>query len=508
VLLALAVALTYTLVTSQAWEDYYIAFRHSVHLVEGNGLTYQPGQRIQGFSSPLATLLLAATYAAGGSEPAALWLFRGLSMTAYAAGLWFLLQAMRRRGLTLLVLPGLLYVLDAKAVAFSVNGMETGLWLLLLAGSLYGLSAVPERGPWVLGACWAGLLWTRPDSVVYLAAMVLASLAFTTERRRTARRLLQAGALCAAGYLPWVLFAWWYYGSPIPQSVVAKGLGASSAGLGSWMAGLGRLPSVLAYLYLPPYSEFSSWRLLAVAGGLLAAAASLYWAWPAGNTFGRMASLMTLCGALYLALLPRVYPWYYPAVMLCSLPAVAALASHIPARVRRTGVVLAAVLLSSGLGWAWLDCARTVRVVQQVSENGNRVAIGRWLAANAAPGERVYLECPGYIGYHSGLEMLDYPGLVSPTVVAARRAVTDDFAVVGQSLAPEWMVLRSEEVQHFRAASGDWIRQRYRLVRTFDVAASLREQAPGHPGILYDGTFHVLRRRDGASDLGEPAPQR
>ena len=37
--------------------------------------------------------------------------------------------------------------------------------------------------------------------------------------------LLKSAAVCAAAYLPWFLFAWLYYGSPIPQTVVAKGAG-------------------------------------------------------------------------------------------------------------------------------------------------------------------------------------------------------------------------------------------------------------------------------------------
>jgi len=39
------------------------------------------------------------------------------------------------------------------------------------------------------------------------------------------RALLRAAGVCALLYLPWFLFAWAYYGSPVPQTVVAKGIG-------------------------------------------------------------------------------------------------------------------------------------------------------------------------------------------------------------------------------------------------------------------------------------------
>jgi hypothetical protein len=510
-LLALAVVLSYALATGQAWEDYYISFRHSAHLVEGKGLTYQEGQRIQGFTSPLATLLLAAGYGMGGSEPVALWLFRGLSAAAYAAGLWLLLGGVRRAGVAPgwlpLTVPGLVYLLDAKAAAFSMNGMETGLLLLFLGGSLFALAGLPGRGRLLLGLCWAGMMWTRPDSALYIAAMGLAAMLFLRRGGPLFGDLLRAAGVCTAAYLPWFAFAWIYYGSPVPHSVTAKGMAVAAPGASGLPAALRRLPEVWAYLYLPPYSEFSTWKLLAVGGGMAGLAASFYWAWPGGRPFGRAASWMTLCGAAFLALIPRVYPWYYPAVMACSLPALASMVADLspsPHRRRRAIVAATALLFLAGLGWAWVDCARTVQVVQRVSEDGNREQIGRWLAANAAPSDRVYLECPGYIGYYSGLEMLDYPGLVSPPVVRARRLVADDFAVVGRALAPEWMVLRSEEVDYFRAVEGAWLQRNYRLATTFDVSDRLRQQAPEHPGILYDGTFHVLRRSDARKPGTEP----
>ncbi len=510
--LAVVICLAYTLFTAQAWEDYYIAFRHSEHLVEGNGLTYEAGERIQGFSSPAATLALAATYALSGSEPGALGLFRMLSILAFAGALLLLLSALKQSGLAgnglPLALAGMVLVLDAKSIAFSVNGMETGLWLFFLAGSLWSLFALEERA-WVPGFFWAGMMWTRPDSALYIALLAGGWIAFSRARRAVSLQLFKAGVVCAAAYAPWFLFAWVYYGSPVPHSAVAKGIGASTFSAAHLVAVPGRLLEVWTVLYLPPYSEFSNWKALGAAGGLAAAAAAFYWLAPWGRPLARTASLATLGGSLYLALMPRTFPWYFPAVVLCSLPPLAALAGDAlraswgtggswgswgspKLRYRMAAGVL--VLVGVGMSWAWIDCARTVRVMQRVVDGGNRREIGRWLAQNAASSDRVFLECPGYIGYYSGLEMLDYPGLVSPAVVRARRLGPDDFAQVARSLEPEWMVLRTEEIEYLQAMVPTWLRSRYRLARTFDVADLLRHEVPDHPGVLYDATFHVLRR--------------
>jgi hypothetical protein len=504
--LALVLPLAFAAITSQAWEDFYIAYRHSVHLAEGHGLTYQVGKRIQGFSSPLATLLLAAAHRlAGGSETGALWAFRIASAGAYAVGLYAILRASLRSGAArswaALVLPALVYLLDLKSVSFSANGMETGFVLLFLAGSLACLAG-PGRG-FALGALWAGLLWARADGFVYVGAMALAALAFGRPRRQALPGLLRAAGVCGVLYLPWFAFAWSYYGSPIPQSVAAKAVNTGLHNVADLAQVVERIPEVLGFLYLRPYAQYQASSLVAHAGALAGGVASVYWLLPRGRAFGRVASLVTCFGVVYLAFMPQTYPWYYPAVVVASLPALSALLSDLGAlrrfspALRRGAFATACLVTVVALGGPWREFVTVARVMQRVSEDGNRRPLGLWLAANAGSVDRVYLECPGYIGFYSGLEMLDYPGLVSPAVVSARERLGDGFVVVGASLAPEWMVLRSAEIESFERRSAGWLARHYTLERSFDVSQELKRAAPDQPGILHDATFHVLRRRQG-----------
>src|SRR5262249_50699632 len=60
-------------------------------------------------------------------------------------------------------------------------------------------------------------------------------------------------------------------------------------------------------------------------------------------------------------------------------------------------------------------------IMQQSTEQYGTERIGRWLKAELRPGDTVFLEPLGYIGYFSGAKTYDYPGLSSPEVVAARR---------------------------------------------------------------------------------------
>jgi hypothetical protein len=140
-----------------------------------------------------------------------------------------------------------------------------------------------------------------------------------------------------------------------------------------------------------------------------------------------------------------------------------------------------------------------VRVRQRVVENGNRKMIGLWLHQNArVPTDTVFLEPLGYIGYFSQLKMLDFPGLCSPEVVAARRRLhTDSFARLIAELRPDWLVLRPREVTEICNEDPLLLSKHFLAVKVFDVSAQLKADSPVPGSRLRAGdeTLTVFRRR-------------
>src|SRR5262249_38701624 len=148
-----------------------------------------------------------------------LWLFRILSGLAFAGGGLLVMRGLDRAGLPLAKwIFALFYVIEAKAIAFSMNGMETA-WMLLFLGWAGSLFEKDSAVAWLpRGLCWAGLMWTRPDSAVYVVVLALGQLAFSRDsRKQTFVSLLKSAAVCSLVYLPWFVWAWSYYGSPIPH---------------------------------------------------------------------------------------------------------------------------------------------------------------------------------------------------------------------------------------------------------------------------------------------------
>ena len=71
--------------------------------------------------------------------------------------------------------------------------------------------------------------------------------------------------------------------------------------------------------------------------------------------------------------------------------------------------VLGVVAFQAGVSALMMNA---MRLQQAIIEDGSRRAVGLWLRQNAGPGDTVFLESLGYIGYFSNLKTYDFPGLV------------------------------------------------------------------------------------------------
>jgi hypothetical protein len=509
VLLATAVPLAFALYTQHIWEDFFITFRHSMNLCHGHGLVYQAGERVHGFTSPLGVLVPALCYLTCGqtSYVPALWLFRLISIAAFAGGgalTWRALQRDEQRWRLLKLLFPLLFVCESKSVDFSVNGMETGLMLLFAGWAVYLLEADGPRVWLARGVCWAGLMWTRPDGFVFAGALALGMLMFQLQRRVALVRSFLASALVAAVlYLPWLAWAWSYYGSPVPNTVRAKAPFVGDDFTTGWL--LLRLythfPHRAADIFLPNCSwTWAGVTWLPRFGYGLGIFCALYWLLPLNDRLGRTASLGFFLATLYFSYLDALFGWYAPPAALLGLVTLARGGYCVVEAVVRhrllSRLVTAGALggVCVGMGWVLVMTAQLMKIQQRQVEQGNREAIGLWLRDHVRPRETVFLEPLGYIGFFSNARMLDWPGLVAPPVIQARKNGLT-FVATAAALQPDWTVLRAwEKDGMFQLWPG--FREHYILVKQFDVGAQLQryQKMPGWAYMDLDAHFWVFHK--------------
>ena len=536
-----AIALAFAAYAQHAWEDYYITYRVSKNLALGHGLVYTVGERVHAFTSPFNVLIPAALSLLTGnhSDELVLWLFRVVSAALLGGAAVLLFESARKNSLgrlaTVLLIG--LFALDAKIVDFSTNGQEVAFMMFFLALALHALTVSSQWTALELGLAGAGLMWTRPDGFVYLGAIALGFLLFDAGRPIGQSRLgllklfLSAGAITIVLYVPWILWAWSYFGTPVPHTIIAKGMWrATSAlvaqGLGHSAPGSASHSSFLSALvgrllrtsvdstFLPAYAlVFGGWHWTAVLyARCLAFVCVGYWCLPFARPQARAASFAFMLGHIYLSYVtPCYFPWYVPSCGIFGLFVLAHIAQqvldfarslqvkhHTSSRWLQAGVriLTAAVLTSACL--ILLSAAWQLRIQQREIEDGTRKQIGLWLRQQAAsPADTVFLEPLGYIGFFSQLKMLDTPGLCAPEVVAAeRRLKTTNFGLIIPALRPDWLVLRPKEADQVRTVAPHFLAEAYSEVKVFDATARVAAYRwlPGRGYLHVDQKFIIFKR--------------
>lgn len=204
-------------------DDAFISLRYSRNLVEGHGLVYNVGERVEGYSN-FTWVLLGAGFLKAGIPP--ILGFKGVGMAA-AIGTALCTYALGRRwfggqthGRAAAVLATVLVCTHNSLAVWSQGGLETTLFVFLLIASLlrFDLELESPRLPW--SAVLFALAWmTRPEAPIYVLAFVAARFA---RGSRSLRRDLIWVAAFALLVIPYELFGLAYYGSLFPTTHAAK----------------------------------------------------------------------------------------------------------------------------------------------------------------------------------------------------------------------------------------------------------------------------------------------
>ncbi len=211
--LAVAVRLWMSQATHSTGEDFLITLRYAENIAAGRGFVYNPGERVLGTTTPLYTLLLAG--AAWLGLNAAL-VGKAVNILADGVTCFLLARLLARREIGQPIaglFAALLYALSSTPINISIGGMETGLVTCVGMAAILAYVARNATALYLLGAT---LFLLRIDGLLLFA--ILAG-GLIWQERRIPWRAIGLGLLLA---LPWLIFAFLYFGSPIPTSLVAK----------------------------------------------------------------------------------------------------------------------------------------------------------------------------------------------------------------------------------------------------------------------------------------------
>ncbi len=507
--------------THRTWEDALITVLHSENFYRGLGLTHfniDDPKPLHGFTSPISVLvpLLADRFHVGWGLP----FLKLLSLFAGPVTVWFGYRMVRRFLAPLnraaAVLGAGYLAIEHHQILWGMAGMETQLATAILLAAIYFLLSEDLKASAILsGLC----LLARPDFVLWVGVAATAT-AVGSIRRRDFKPLATFAALVALIYGPWLIFTTLYYGSPIPNTVVAKRLGypglwENAPSFGALLKPAAQALHSEVFAPLEPVFGGNGTGFIRLMRGHWLEELCL-----AVIAFGFVAYVVRRRGGLWPVYVfaaldavffvfwaPVIFEWYV--APLCAVAAlllgkgVADITALFPGRFRAISSWLLALAYLASFAAVLPTTFRAERNIQELVENRVRKAIGIYLS-QTPPWTTIGGEPLGYIGYYSRRTYYDYPGLCSRKVVRWLQAHkyprdADKEPQLWDYLRPDYLVLRRGEYAGFvTQPDGAFLLNDYRLEREFSVPPEDQKKL-FHPEKNVDLDFLLLRKVKGSS---------
>ncbi len=453
--LSVATGALYARYADWAYDDAYISYRYVQNLIRGAGFVYNPGEQVLSTTTPLYVLVLAILSPFSRDLPHLSNLVGSFCLALGGLLLWDLARSWKTplAGWTALALyPGF-------PLLVVTLGSEMPLYLALCLAALAGYG----RARYNLAAALVALATlARPDGA--LLALILAAHYLFWLRKPIP---WQAAGWYAVIVLPWLVFAWVYFGSPVPVTLAAKQAQGSmvisqrfAAGFFTTINPLMRwlvfwLEIILAGIgFLLSFWIWKRWRLL--------------WAWTALYFVG------------YSLLGVSRYFWYYAPLVPGFIAAIGlgvATLDRLASFWRRASPAVGyAANLLVGLVFLTLVVGQAQKTWRQAQLNDVRYTVfrkvGEWLAMNTPQDASVAALEIGVIGYYAGRPVVDFAGLVQPEVASLLLGANTYEGAAQWAMEryrPDYLVLREMVFPNLEAG---YIARSCREVKYFSATAA------------------------------------
>lgn len=402
-------------------DDAYVFLRYARNAALGNGLVFNPGEAVEGYTSPLWQFLLAGVACFDVDlRLAAIGLGEGFAVATLIAVLLAARRHLPGSGIAPAVLPAVALASASPFHYWSSSGMETALFTFLFFSTFtLFLRQIASAGTmWLTGTCLSLATLSRPDAVILLP--VYAGCVLFCARPDWRRVLRQWASLCIPLALVGIHLLWRqsYYQSWLPNTYYAKvavplevlienGLDYST----SFLAG--HLVFLAAVLLTAP----SFTRVDPAAGRLLGLSLSIVTVWTAhvcifgGDHFANFRFFVPVIPIIALDL---VFPirWVMERWRI-----------NEPWGVVRTAAVLTILIFLIQFASFLMTRGQKCRADMWASNCWEDV--GRWLDRTVPPDSRIALVAVGAMSYYSELYAYDLLGLTNAKVARSGKVNHD-----------------------------------------------------------------------------------
>jgi len=197
-------------------DDAFISYRYVENLIQGNGLVFNSGERVEGYTNFLWIIIL-SVFAKFGLNIIAVSKILGVASGCATLVLLYQLSRMffpKREWLSPLF-PSFLLTASSAFAYWSISGLETSLFTAMVLLSVY--LYLTHSKAWVASCAVSALV--RPEGVLIFGILLLYQLAF---RKGQFKKALEHVGGFLLLLLPFAVFKILYYGDVLPNPFYAK----------------------------------------------------------------------------------------------------------------------------------------------------------------------------------------------------------------------------------------------------------------------------------------------
>ncbi len=401
-------------------DDAYIGMRYAENAAGGEGLVFNPGERVEGYTNFLWVIILATAAKAGiplvpGARILSLLFSAGTLLLAWRTCSAVIPEREKKMaGKGVAAAAPLVLAASVPFVTWALSGTEIPMFTFLLTAGILLLST--QRGPRPVFAVFAVLTLVRPEGAAYYILAAILLIVRGEKPRRVAAEGILMAALLLAPYLAWKIY---YFGGLLPNTFYAK-TGAPAV----------QLRNGIAYAL-----RFAAWYAWLPAAAFFFLRSGKEQDSGHGGNYGRMIVPLSVIGLnlIIVTILGGDWMPQYRLLVPC-IPAMAIMAAaSIPraAMLQRTG--------RRNRGGAWPAVALTVIFASMAMAPGSsgyegfkheRLAVkafgwvGEILGNRLPQGTILGCGSTGAIGYYSGLPVVDILGLTEPEIARNGKIVS------------------------------------------------------------------------------------
>ena len=209
-------------------DDAYISFRYAYNWAVGNGLVFNPGEHVEGYTNLLWVLLLGFAFKLGVEIPTAAQLLGIVFSIACLPVVYYLGQTFQSQNKGVGVLTAWFLAINGSFAFWVIGGLEVPLFtfLVLSASCVYVHSQVTQDRRVMIASSvlWGMTYLARPEGALLFLLTIIWFIIHIIRSHKTQRwadlfYFILAGSVIIGLHMVWRLS---YYGYPFPNTFYAK----------------------------------------------------------------------------------------------------------------------------------------------------------------------------------------------------------------------------------------------------------------------------------------------